>query len=73
MPAEISPQVIMMRAIHSRAPKRTSRKLLGISQTAYAMKKMPAPNPNAVSLMPRSEFICSLAKPTLTRSSQEMM
>ena len=34
---------------------------------------MPAPKPYAVSLMPRSAFICSFAKPTLTRSSQEMM
>ena len=34
MPAEMSPQVIMMRAIHRRAPKRTSSRLLGISNSA---------------------------------------
>jgi hypothetical protein len=31
MAAEISPQVAMIRAIHSRAPKRSSIRLLGIS------------------------------------------
>ena len=29
---------------------------------------MPAPKPNTASLKPRSETICSLANPTLTRS-----
>jgi hypothetical protein len=31
--AEAKPQVIMMRAIHSRAPNRANARLLGISQT----------------------------------------
>ena len=43
MPAEISPHVIMMRAIQTRAPYLTSSRLLGTSQIAYARKKMPAP------------------------------
>jgi hypothetical protein len=45
MAAEIRPQVIMMRAIHRRAPKRASSRLLGTSQIAYPTKKMPAPMP----------------------------
>jgi hypothetical protein len=73
MPAEINPHVIMMRAIQTRAPYLTSIRLLGISHAAYARKKMPAPKPYAVSDIPRSAFICSFAKPTLTRSSHEMM
>jgi hypothetical protein len=58
----------MMRAIHLRAPKRSSRRFDGTSKMKYAMKKMPAPKPNAVCDRPRSWFIVSAAKPTLTRS-----
>jgi hypothetical protein len=32
------------------------------------MKKMPAPNPYTAGPKPRSRFISSAAKPTLTRS-----
>ena len=34
MPTEMIPQVIMMRAIHSRAPNRASSRLLGTSHNA---------------------------------------
>ena len=43
--AETIPHVTMMRAIHLRAPKRCSARLLGTSRKKQAMKKTPAPNP----------------------------
>ena len=66
--ADNRPQVTMIRAIHSRAPNRSSAKLLGTSKKKYPKKKIPAPQPNIVAVKPRSLFICSAAKPTLTRS-----
>ena len=39
---------------------------------AYPMKKIPAPNPKAVALRPRSSLIVSFAKPTLFRSRNAM-
>ena len=45
MPADAKPQVIMMRAIHRRAPVRTMIRLLGTSNRTYERKKIPAPNP----------------------------
>src|ERR1700692_544442 len=54
---EIIPQLSMIRAIHLRAPNRSSRRLDGTSKMKYAIKKMPAPKPNAVCDRPRSWFI----------------
>ena len=68
MAADNSPQVTMIRAIQSRAPNLSSARLLGISKKKYPKKKIPAPHPNIVAVKPRSLFICSAAKPTLTRS-----
>ena len=62
------PQLSMIRAIHLRAPNRSSSRLDGTSKMKYAMKKMPAPRPNAVCDRPRSWFIASAAKLTFTRS-----
>ena len=62
------PQTIAMRAIHSRAPTRASARLLGTSNRKYPRKKMPAPKPYTRLDKPSAEFICSAAKPTLTRS-----
>ncbi len=39
---------------------------------AYPMKNIPAPNPKAVALRPRSSLIVSFAKPTLFRSRNAM-
>jgi hypothetical protein len=41
MPADNSPQVTMIRAIHSRAPNRSSAKLLGTSKMKKPKKKIP--------------------------------
>ena len=62
------PQVSMMRAIHLRAPNRSSARLLGTSKKKYAMKKMPDPKPKIVWVKFRSLFMVKAAKPTLTRS-----
>jgi hypothetical protein len=45
MQPETRPHVSMMRAIQIRAPMRWSMTLLGTSNSAYPMKKMPAPQP----------------------------
>jgi hypothetical protein len=68
MPAEITPQEIMILAIHTRAPNFFKSTLLGTSKKKYPIKKIPAPVAKAASLKPRSFSICSFAKPTLTRS-----
>ena len=57
MAAEMIAQVIMMRAIHTRAPIRCRMMLLGTSKRTYPKKKMPAPKPYAVSLKPNSRSI----------------
>ena len=66
------PHVSRIRAIHLRAPNRNMPALLGISKMAYPMKNIPAPNPKAVALRPRSSLIVSFAKPTLFRSRNAM-
>jgi hypothetical protein len=66
MHAEMMPQVIMMRAIHIRAPNFFSSRLLGTSKRKYPTKKIPAPVAKAASLSDKSLSICSLAKPTFT-------
>jgi hypothetical protein len=66
--AEMTPQLNMMRAIQSRAPNLSSARLDGTSNRKYEMKNKPAPKPYAASESPSAEFICSLAKPTFTRS-----
>ena len=43
-----TPHVIMIRAIHRRAPNFSSSRLLGTSNRKYDTKKMPPPNPNTV-------------------------
>ena len=68
MPPESTPQVNMIRAIHLRAPTRSRNRFDGTSKRKYARKKMPAPKPNADADRPRSLFIVSAAKLTLTRS-----
>jgi hypothetical protein len=45
MAEEMTPQVIMIRAIQTRAPILSIIKLLGISKTKYPIKKIPAPMP----------------------------
>ena len=62
------PQVIMIRAIHTRAPIRARMRLLGTSKRKYPRKKMPAPRPYTVSLKPSADFIWSCANPILIRS-----
>ena len=66
------PHVIRIRAIHLRAPNFNMPALLGISKMAYPMKNIPAPNPKAVALRPRSSLIVSFAKPTLFLSRNAM-
>jgi PAS domain S-box-containing protein len=66
--AETIPQVIMMRAIQTRAPTLSKKMLEGTSNRKYPTKNRPAPSPKAASLKPSAWFICSVAKPTLTRS-----
>jgi hypothetical protein len=73
MAEEMTPQVIMMRAIHTLAPTFYIIRLLGISKTKYPMKKIPAQIPLIVSLKPKSSFICKAANPTLTRSRNATM
>ncbi len=68
MAPEHTPQVNMIRAIHLLAPTRSRNKLDGTSKKKYARKKMPAPKPKAEADRPRSLFMVSAAKPTLTRS-----
>ncbi|MCY1181948.1 hypothetical protein D9M73_224830 [compost metagenome] len=65
---EMSPQVIMIRAIQTRAPKRCIRRLLGISNMKYPKKNKPAAQPNIVAVSPRSWFMLMAAKPMLVRS-----
>jgi len=69
MAAEIRPQVIMIRAIQTRAPTFSIARLLGTSNKKYATKKMPPPRPNTVEDSPTSLFICSAANPAFTRST----
>jgi len=69
----ISPQLTMIRAIQVRAPTRARMRLLGISQSTYPRKKMPAPKPYIAGLNPSSRFICSAAKPMFTRSRKQTM
>src|SRR5262249_52782972 len=64
----MSPQLIIIRAIHTRAPMRERIRLLGTSKKKYPMKKMPAPSPYTLSLNPSADFIWSCAKPMLIRS-----
>ena len=45
VPADSSPQVIMIRAIQRRAPTLCRSRLLGTSKRKYPTKKMPAPRP----------------------------
>jgi hypothetical protein len=45
MAEEMTPQVIMMRAIQTRAPTLSMIRLLGTSKTKYPIKKIPAPSP----------------------------
>src|SRR5207248_747064 len=66
--ADMTPQVIMILAIHMRAPNFFKSTLLGTSKKKYPIKKMPAPFAKAASLRDRSLSICSFAKPTFTRS-----
>jgi hypothetical protein len=68
MHADMTPQEIMILAIHMRAPNFFSSTLLGTSKKKYPIKKIPAPVANAASLIERSFSICSFANPTLTRS-----
>ncbi len=63
------PQLIMIRPSHRRAPKRWSRRLLGISNTTKLRKKMPAASPNTVDEIARSFVISVSANPMLTRSA----
>ncbi|RPK44195.1 hypothetical protein EES40_15120 [Streptomyces sp. ADI93-02] len=63
-----TPQLIMMRVSHTLAPNRSMSMLEGTSKRAYAMKKMPAPSPNAAADRPTSARSWSWAKPRLTRS-----
>src|SRR5579872_2409142 len=63
-----TPQLIMMRASQRRAPTRTSRRLLGISNTQYPTKKIPAANPYTAGVKPKSSFICRAAKLMFVRS-----
>ncbi len=63
-----TPQVSMMRAIHSRAPTRRRMRLLGTSKSTYPAKKMPAPRPNTAPEKPKSAESPCAAKDTLTRS-----
>ena len=69
MHAVTNPQVIMMRAIQRLAPNFCSARLLGTSTRKYETKNRLAAKPNIAGVSPRSLFICSAAKPTLTRSS----
>jgi len=57
IPTEITPHVIMIRAIHTRTPKRSSSRLLGISKSTYDTKKTPAPNPYTVGEKCSAAFI----------------
>jgi len=68
--AAINPHEIMIRAIHRLAPTRSISQLLGTSNNEYPIKKMPAPNPNALELKLRSRFIWRAASATLERSTK---
>ena len=68
MPQATSPQVTMMRAIHSRAPTRRKMRLLGTSHSTYPAKNTPAPRPNTLLEKPSSWLSEGAAKETLTRS-----
>jgi hypothetical protein len=68
MHADITPQEIMILAIHVRAPNFFSNTLLGTSKKKYPIKKIPAPVAKAASLKDKSLSICSFAKPTFTLS-----
>jgi len=67
-PADSTPQLNMMRAIHLRAPNFSSARLLGTSQRKYERKKMPAALPKTAAEKPRSLDMLAPAKPMLTRS-----
>ena len=52
------PQLSMIRAIQTRAPKRTNQDIGGNLELGNSpIKKTPAPKPKATSDMPRNSFI----------------
>lgn len=63
------PQVIMIRAIHLRAPNLCNARLLGTSSSRYPMKNTPDANPNTVAeSLSSSDIPLGPANPMLTRS-----
>ena len=67
---ETMPQVIMMRAIQSRAPTLSRTRLLGTSNSTVADEEQAGAD--AVDrgvISPRSLFMVSAAKPMFTRST----
>ncbi len=71
--AASSPHVIMMRAIHTRAPMRARIKLLGTSQDVAQEEHAGAEAVHGAGPKPRSRFTWSAANPMFTRSRKHTM